>query len=82
MTSRQNPNSHIDLGLAILSATTPPSVRRSLDEIAAYCGCSDSMIWLIEKSAIHKLKKAIFMRRDPMLLELVFQVLGREVKRG
>ena len=40
------------------------------------------MIWLIEKSAIHKLKKAIFMRRDPMLLELVFQVLGREVKRG
>ncbi len=69
--SNRMPKENIDLGLAICGATTPPGVRRTLDEIAAFCGCRRSTIWMIEKRALQKLKKAIFLRRDPVLMELM-----------
>lgn len=60
----------IDLGIAIAHATTKPGQRRSLREIAAYCDCVYANIWLIEQTALHKLRKRLFMRDDPELREL------------
>jgi hypothetical protein len=42
------------LGLAIAHATCPPGHRRTLDEIAAYCGCSESAIRWVEEKALEK----------------------------
>ena len=68
---------HIDLGLAILSAITPPGVVRTQHEIAAYCGCTVGNIYWIERRAIHKLKKQLFMHGNHELRELVEAITGR-----
>ncbi len=47
----------IDLGLAVMSAITPPGVCRTSGEIAAVCGCSKSNIHQIEVAALRKLRK-------------------------
>lgn len=65
----------IDVGLAILSATTPPGVCRSRAEIAAFCDCTASAIGSIERRALAKLrahcrflKHEVDLPCDPMLL--------------
>ena len=67
----------IDLGLAVLSVITPPGVWRSQEEIAYCCNCTHSAIWLLEKKALRKLKKRLFMRNDPELRELVESAIFR-----
>ena len=55
----------IDLGLALLSVYAMPGVCYSYDEIAGWCGCTESAIFLIEKRAIKKLCNALrFRNRD------------------
>ncbi len=50
----RKPDARIDLGLAILS--TRPRKPRTLEEIAAYCGCHNTAISRIERSAMKKLR--------------------------
>jgi hypothetical protein len=61
----------IDLGLAVLSAVTPAGVSRTLADIADCCECSCQMIWQIEHRAMRKIRKRLFMQRDPVLAELL-----------
>jgi hypothetical protein len=42
------------VGLAIAHATCPPGQQRTLDEIAAYCGCDEAVIRRIEEQALAK----------------------------
>jgi len=49
----------IDLGLAILSAVTPPRVPLSPKEIAAWCGCTPAMITSIEARAWRRLRQKV-----------------------
>ena len=74
---RITPPEDIDLGLAVSHATCPPGVRRTLEEIAAFCGCKRGTIWMIENRALGKLKKTIFLRRDPVLMELVSYLIKK-----
>ena len=55
---RQNVASkpEIDLGLALLSALAIPGVPLTQGDIAAWCGCSRSMIYNIEKKALRNLR--------------------------
>lgn len=45
----------IDLGIAILQATTPPGVCRTAEEIAAYANVAPEVIEEIEREALRKL---------------------------
>lgn len=63
--------SSIDLGLEISRMSMQPGERRTVREIAYFCDCSPSAIWLIESSAIHKLKRRLFLQNDPVLKELL-----------
>ena len=45
----------IDLGLAILQARTKPGECHTYEMIAAFCGCSKTLIQIIEGRAIRKL---------------------------
>ena len=50
----RKPSKRIDLGLAILS--TRPRHPRTLEEIAAFCGCHNTAISRIERAALAKLR--------------------------
>ena len=52
----------IDLGLALLSAVAEPGVSYTYDEIAAWCGCTNSAIYLIEQRALKKIRNALTFR--------------------
>jgi len=52
----------VALGLAIAYATCPPGIARSGAEIAAYCGCTQQNIDLIEKRALDKVRKGLQLR--------------------
>ena len=47
----------IDAGLLLLSLATERGERRTRAEIAEACGCSQALIYLIEKKAIEKLRR-------------------------
>ncbi len=47
----------IDLGLAILSALAPPHAVFDPQDIAAWCGCTPSMISSIEARALRRLRE-------------------------
>lgn len=47
----------IDLGLAVISAVTPPGHVWHLQDIAEVCGCSQQAISLIEQKALTKLRR-------------------------
>jgi hypothetical protein len=47
----------IEAGLLLLSMVTPRGVELTQTEIAHVCGCSRGLIYLIEKSAVHKLRR-------------------------
>lgn len=46
----------IDLGLALLSVLRIPGVPLALTDIAAWCECSKSRIYQIEKTALRKVR--------------------------
>jgi len=60
-----------DLGLALLHAIAIPGVRYTHDEIAFWCGCTGSAIWLIEQKARRKLLNRLLFLKDPVLRDLV-----------
>jgi hypothetical protein len=47
----------VDAGLFLLSLVTPRGQIRTQKEIAEVCGCSDRMIYKIERRALKKLKE-------------------------
>lgn len=49
----------IDLGLAVIAAVRRPGESLTLRDMAEICGCSKSAIWLIERAALNKLRRAI-----------------------
>ena len=49
----------IDLGLAVLGCLRKPGEVLSQEDIAAWCGCSRSMIHHIERRAIAKVKRRL-----------------------
>lgn len=61
----------IDLGLAILSVVGVPGVRYSYEEIAAFAGCTDANIYLIEQGALKKLRKRWMYLKDARLREML-----------
>jgi DNA-directed RNA polymerase specialized sigma24 family protein len=75
-----------DIGLAISGArlerapelTLRYGVGRTEAELAAFMGVSRSGVGMIEHRALRKLRRAILMRKDPLLTELVEQVIGRK----
>lgn len=60
----------IDLGLAILDAVRVPGHRYTQEEIAAFCGCTRSMIFAIEQRALRKLRNRLRFLRDDRLRDL------------
>lgn len=67
----------IDLGLAVLSAWNSGKDRipMSIQDIAAWCGCTDSAIEWIQRGALKKLRSKI--DRDPeikAIFELAFDM--------
>ena len=75
----ERPGKGIDIGLAILSAILPPGESVSIREIAAFCDCTPTCIWLIERRALQKLKKRLHVRQDTELADLVEQVVGKTI---
>ncbi len=49
----------IDLGLALLSAAAPPCAGFTAEDIAAWCGCTPSMITSIEARALRRLREKV-----------------------
>lgn len=61
----------IDLGLAVSALSLSYGQTRSHGDLAAFCGCGRSNIQHIENNALRKLRRAIFMRKDQVLIELM-----------
>lgn len=51
------------LGLAVSGALLKPGETRTLEEIAAFCGCSRNAIYEIERVALRKLRHPERMRQ-------------------
>jgi hypothetical protein len=49
----------IDLGLALLSTAAPPRAALTAQDIAAWCGCTPSMISSIEARALRRLREKV-----------------------
>jgi hypothetical protein len=49
----------IDLGLALLSALTPPRAALTPIDIAAWCGCTPALITSIEARALRRMKEKV-----------------------
>lgn len=47
----------IDAGLLLLEIITRPGETWTQEEIAIACGCSKGYIWLIEKTAMEKMRR-------------------------
>jgi hypothetical protein len=69
----------IDLGLAILSATSRYGQTRTVREIAAYCDVSFQYIQNVERVALAKLRKHI---SKELLEELMQEVYAKEQEYG
>ena len=57
----------IDLGLAVLSAVSPPGHQWTLRDIAEVCGCTAEAVRQIERRALQKLRAAL----GPILHEML-----------
>lgn len=66
----------INLGLSLLHLCAEPGVPLTRDDIAAWCGCSDGAILWIEQRAIRKLRRALYLRADRQLRELIDSLLS------
>jgi len=51
------PDGSIDAGLIVLETVTPRGASWTQEEIAIACGCSRGYIWLLEKTAMQKIRK-------------------------
>ncbi len=63
----------VDLGLALLEVFRAPGETLSLRDIAAWCGCTDAGIYMIQVSAMKKLRNRLRFGRAAEL--------GREISR-
>lgn len=59
----------IDLGLELLYIRRLRGVELTQDDIAAWCGCTDGSIFLIEQRALKKLRNRLLFTSDPLLQE-------------
>lgn len=67
-------STRINLGLELLQGIAMPGVRYSYDEIAAWAGCTDSAIVLIEQTALKKLRRNFRCHKDERLAQLIAQI--------
>jgi transcriptional regulator len=51
------PDGSIDAGLIVLGIVKPRGASYTQEEIAIACGCSRGYIWLLEKTAMEKMRK-------------------------
>ena len=61
----------IDVGLALLSIAREPGASFTRYDIAAWAGCTNAMIYLIEKRALKKLANSVQFGRSRGLREEV-----------
>jgi hypothetical protein len=61
----------IDLGLAVAAAVRKPGAELDYQDLAAFCDCSDAAISFITQGALKKLRRALTLRADPQLQELL-----------
>jgi hypothetical protein len=57
--NKEDRDLRIDLGLAIARLHAKPGVPMSLQMLAEFCGCTDGLILMYERSALRKLRKRI-----------------------
>lgn len=62
------------LGLELLSIYRTPGARFTYDEIAVWCGCTESAIYNAEKKALRKLANRLQFIKDPVLRDMVESV--------
>lgn len=65
----------VALGLALLQIRAEPGARMTRDDIAAWCGCTPTTIYLIEKKAIEKLRARLEKALGPEFYETLCHVL-------
>jgi DNA-directed RNA polymerase sigma subunit (sigma70/sigma32) len=68
MKGKRKPDAAIDLGLAVLAATSCPP--HTCDEIAAYCGVSCQAIQQIEQKALRKVRAHFYRQKIKKLIDL------------
>src|SRR4051794_2873653 len=61
----------VNLGLALLELHCIPGQPLSQDDIAAWCGCTNGAIAVIERKALKSLRIKLRCVKDPRLLELM-----------
>lgn len=71
MKNGETKTARIDLGLQLLQMAARPGVPLTRYDIAAWCDVTPNAILQIELSAIRKLKRAVFLRKDPILTEIL-----------
>jgi hypothetical protein len=76
MRAQDEKGKRIDLGLAIISAISPPGRAWSYVEIAAFCDCSKTAIQQIERKALRKLGN-LFRFQDKSARELAAEFFER-----
>ena len=54
----------IDLGLALLAMVAKPGVPLTKDDIAFWCGCTNTAIYLMEMRALKKVRNKLMFGRD------------------
>lgn len=67
----------IDLGLAVLEVLTPAGTALSQGDIADVCGCSRSCIYLIELSALKKLRRHLQRNKNAELRDALLDMMRR-----
>lgn len=78
--SMQGPGkqARVDLGLALLSCHAVPGIEYTLEEIAAWAGCTHQRIRQIEQRAMKNLRRALAIHGDSDVRESVRELLGRK----
>jgi hypothetical protein len=71
----------IDLGLSLLHAVRVPGISYTRDEIAAWAGSTDSLIFQIEARAKQKLFRRMAFSADPFLREVALQYFGGDTSK-
>ncbi|TXI84267.1 MAG: hypothetical protein E6Q40_09610, partial [Cupriavidus sp.] len=65
------PNQDVCLGIAGAHALTAPGQVRTIEEIAAFAGCTKQAIHAIEQKALRKIRRRLVFRNDPRLVEIL-----------
>lgn len=64
-------SARIELGLALLNDIAIPGIAYTTDEIALWCGCTNSAIYAIEQRALRKLRNRFRFMKDDRLREMM-----------